>query len=288
MGSIASIHVGTCAWSHDDWRGVFYPEHLPAADRLSFYSRHLSSVEVDSTFYHSPAPQVAAHWEEVTPPGFLFSLKLPRTITHENGLRDSEEELASFLRDVAPLRRKLGCVLIQLPPYFTRPKHQGALRDFIRHLPRTGVRFAVEFRDAEWHLPRISHLLEEHGVCWVWNDVSPLPKSAAAPFGFWPRTADFVYLRLLGDLTTKYTADGATVHRYRGLEWPRDAAMEGWAEKVRAHVGEVKHVYIYANNHFEGFGPKTAQRIAEQLGLTVALPGPEEMKPQDERQLPLL
>ena len=45
------IRIGTCAWSYDDWRGAFYPEHLPATERLQFYARHFPTVEVDSTFY---------------------------------------------------------------------------------------------------------------------------------------------------------------------------------------------------------------------------------------------
>ncbi|MEO6788271.1 MAG: DUF72 domain-containing protein, partial [Chthoniobacteraceae bacterium] len=73
---IANLRIGTCAWAFEDWRGVFYPEHLPAADRLAFYSRSFSAVEVDSTFYHSPAPHVSEHWAAVTPPGFRFMCKV--------------------------------------------------------------------------------------------------------------------------------------------------------------------------------------------------------------------
>src|SRR6516225_2938603 len=77
----ATIKIGTCAWSYEDWRGVFYPEHLPAGERLEFYARHLPAVEVDSTFYHAPTPQVAAHWAEETSADFAFACKLTREIT---------------------------------------------------------------------------------------------------------------------------------------------------------------------------------------------------------------
>src|SRR5690606_12841476 len=125
----ATIHIGTCAWSFDDWRGAFYPEHLPAAERLAFYARHFNSVEVDSTFYASPAPHVSEHWAEVTPPGFLFSAKMPREITHERGLRHCAEPLHGFLESIAPLHAKLACVLIQLPPFFTLDRDEQTLRD---------------------------------------------------------------------------------------------------------------------------------------------------------------
>ena len=155
----AKIHIGTCAWTHDDWRGVFYPEHLPSSERLAFYARWFDAVEVDSTFYHIPASHVTAHWAEVTPPGFRFSCKVPREITHERKLRDVDEPLAAFLHGVEPLREKLACLLVQTPWWFSPRHDEHALRDFIRALP-SGFPWAVEFRDEAWHLPRIVHLLE--------------------------------------------------------------------------------------------------------------------------------
>jgi uncharacterized protein YecE (DUF72 family) len=284
----ASIHIGSCAWSFDDWRGVFYPEHLPASERLGFYSGRMNSVEVDSTFYAVPAPHVTEHWAEVTPPDFLFSAKMPREITHERALRDCIESVHTFLAGLAPLHSKLACVLVQLPPFFTLKQDEHTLREFIRHLPHDRARFAIEFRDASWHLPRIVHLLEEHRVCWVWNDLSTLEAGPAAPFGSWPQTTDFVYLRLMGDLEAKYAAGGEQTHRYRKLEWPREAAVENWVEKVRGLLPDVKRVLIYANNQYEGFAPETAARFAAHLGMPFALPTAEELSGTDSQQLKLL
>jgi uncharacterized protein YecE (DUF72 family) len=282
-----SIRIGTCAWSYDDWRGAFYPEHLPATERLQFYARHFATVEVDSTFYHPPAPHVAAHWAEKTPDGFIFSLKLPREITHERKLRDWQEPFEVFLSGIQPLRPKLGSVLVQLPPYFELKHDEHALRDFVRHLP-ADIRFAFEFRDPAWHTPRIAHLLEEHAVCWVWNDVTTLERASEAAFGFWPQTTDFLYLRLLGDIESKYDPEsGEPVHHYRELMWPRDAALENWAEKVRAAHQHARRVLVYSTNHFEGFAPASAVRLGRKLGLTIDLPSLEEMRGQDPRQMAL-
>lgn len=281
------IRIGTCAWSYDDWRGAFYPEHLPPAERLPFYARHFPTVEVDSTFYHPPAPHVSAHWAEVTPDGFRFSPKLPREITHDRKLREWQEPLSAFLGGIKPLGRKLGVVLIQLPPYF-EPKHdEHALRDFIRHLPRD-VRFAVEFRDPAWHLPRIAHLLEEHHVCWAWNDITTLDHAGEAAFGFWPQTTDFLYLRLLGDLDSKYHPQtGKRVHEYNKLMWRRDAALTNWVEKLRSSLQHVRHAFVYCANHYEGLSPATAVRLGQKLGLRLELPTSEELRGNDPNQLAL-
>jgi uncharacterized protein YecE (DUF72 family) len=287
LNASPTFHIGTCAWSYDDWRSVFYPEHLPAGDRLAFLARHFHTVEIDSTFYHAPAAHVSEHWAEVTPHDFLFSAKLPRELTHELRLHDCRPQLEAFLTSLAPLGRKLACVLVQLPPFFS-PKHdEHALRDFIRQLPRD-VRFAVEFRDAEWHQPRIMHLLAEHGVCWVWNDTSTLDHSAEAALGFWPHTTDFIYLRLLGDLDTKYHPDGSRVHLYREIRWPREAALENWAEKIRAVTPPATRVLVYASNQYEGFAPHSAARFAEKLGQAITLPTSDELTGRDTRQMKLL
>lgn len=287
MSTEPSIAIGTCAWSFDDWRGVFYPEHLPAGERLAFYAQHFPSVEVDSTFYHPPAAHVAQHWAEATPPHFLFSAKLPREITHERGLRESTALVREFVESLKPLGEKLGCVLVQLPPYFTPERDEHALRDFVRHLP-PGARFAIEFRDPDWHHPRIVHLLSDHGVCWAWNDTSATEHASEAAFGSWPHTTDFLYVRMLGDLETKYAPDGARVHHYRKLSWPRDDSLDNWVEKVRAHPSQVKRAFLYVNNHFEGFAPATAVRIAERLGVLLKLPSVEELRGGDSKQMRLL
>ncbi len=287
MSKPASIHVGTCAWSFDDWRGVFYPEHLPASERLAFFGRHFSSVEIDSTFYHPPTAHVAEHWSEVTPHDFVFAAKLPREITHERELRDCAAQLEAFLQSLSHLHRKLSCVLVQLPPHFSPRHDEHTLRDFVRHLP-ADFRFAIEFRHPDWHHPRITHLLEEHHVCWVWKDSSTVPHADEAPFAFWPHTTDLIYLRLLGDPATQYRPDGESIHHYRQPLWSREEALDSWAEKVRALLPQVKRVLIYANNHYEGFAPHTAARIAEKLGLPVVLPAADELAERDSRQLPLL
>jgi uncharacterized protein YecE (DUF72 family) len=281
------IKIGTCAWSYDDWRGSFYPARLPQNRWLEFYARHFSAVEVDSTFYHTPTAHAVAHWLDVTPDDFSFSCKMPRAITHESRLRDCEEKTDAFLEAVAPLRAKLGCVLVQLPPHFTLQRDESALKHFVMRLPRD-IRFAIEFRSADWHTPRITHLLEQNRICWAWTDVTPLAEQNRAAFEILPQTTDFIYLRLLGDLGTKYHADGSRIHRYGSLMWPRDSSIESWAIKIEKHLAASSSVRIFSGNHFEGSAPLTAQRVAKQLGLKIELPAGDELKKPDEAENPQL
>lgn len=266
LDSLDKIKIGTCAWSYEDWRGVFYPEHLPPAERLPFYARHFSSVEVDSTFYAAPARRTSQHWYEATPANFTFSCKLPREITHERRLRAAADPLSAFLHSIEPLGEKLGCVLLQLPASFRPRQDEPALRDFVRALP-SRVPFVIEFRHHDWHQPRIVRLLEEHRIGWAWTDVTPLDHQQEGAFEFLPQTTDLLYLRLLGDLEKKYGADGKPIHTYRELLWPRDASLENWATRLRQRLAEASRVFIHTSNHFEGFAPQTARRLAVLLEL---------------------
>lgn len=280
------IRLGTCAWSFEGWRGNFYPADLPPARWLEFYSRYFPAVEVDSTFYHAP-PEASVHrWAEGTPASFRFACKLPRAITHERLLRDCRTEFTEFLRALEPLGPKLQVILIQLPPAFAPKPGRTLLRTFLDQLPRD-YRFAIEFRHPGWHRPQHIHLIEKHRVSWVWADTSPLNERNLAPFEFLPTTADFIYLRLLGDYSTKYDRDGQHLHLYGKLLWKREAALESWALKIERHLGETRSVWGFVNNHFEGFSPETCQRLANRLGFELPLPSPEETASPDPGQLDL-
>jgi uncharacterized protein YecE (DUF72 family) len=271
----SKLHIGTCAWSCEDWKGGFYPRQLAHNKWLQHYAARLHAVEVDSTFYHTPSPATVEHWLEATPDDFLFTCRLPREITHDLKLRDFGQPLGHFLDGIEPLRPKLGCVLVQLPPWFQPHSDEAALRAFVRALP-ADFRFAIEFRHHEWNVPRVKHLLEEHSVCWVWSDVSPVAEQQRAAFEYLPLTAGFIYVRLLGDPATKYASDGTRLNRYDRPAWSRAASLENWAVKIRRHLGEVGAAFVFAGNHFEGFAPQTCENIAALLD--VRLPGGVELE----------
>ncbi len=275
------IHIGSCAWAFDDWRGVFYPPDLPSNRWLHWYARTFSAVEIDSTFYAIPPPNNVARWLSEAPPHFRFTCKAPKLITHELRLRGCEKPLEEFLAAMEPLHRHIGAVLIQLPPGFSPARDATALRDFVLALPR-GWRFAIEFRHPDWHQPRFVKLLEEHGVCWAWSDMSPLPEQKQAPFGFLPETADFLYVRLMGDPKTKFDPAGERHHRYARQLWSRSDAIESWAVRLHKQAEHIKTIYIFVNNHYEGFAPITCRVIAGRLGIEIILP--ELTAPEPEKQ----
>jgi uncharacterized protein YecE (DUF72 family) len=284
----SKIHIGTCAWSHEEWRGPFYPPHLPHNKWLEHYSARFRAVEVDSTFYHTPSASTVEHWLERTPEDFIFTCKMPREITHDLKLRNFTQPLDHFLRGIEPLRPKLGCIVVQLPPYFHPAQDSASLRTFVRALP-ADFHFAIEFRQHEWNVPRTMHLLQENGVSWVWSDVTSVAEQNSGAFEFLPLTTGFIYVRLLGDPATKYGPDGSRLHRNDRKLWSRAGSLENWALKIRRHLGEVDGAFVFVGNHFEGFSPETCARMGELLGCPVAEDTPGELALAGrQRQLDLL
>jgi len=275
------LHFGTCAWSHDDWRGVFYPDHLPSAERLQFYSHYFKTVEVDSTFYHPPTRAVTQHWADITPADFVFACKLPREITHDHRLRDCEKLLADFLEGLEPLQAKVGAIIIELPAWVDTHHDEHALRDFVRQLPASWP-WAIEFRHEGWLHPHTVHLLEKHNVSNVWSDLTPLAGANGAAFDLHPPSADFAVIRLLGDPASRYHPDGSQSHHYTKLQWPRSESLENWAAKIRLHQHDLKRILIFAGDHFEGYAPVTIQRLAKLFEVEIQLPQSALLHPEDD------
>ena len=116
--------LGTSAFTADGWLGTFYPAGMQPRDYLSYYATKFNTVEVDSTYYRTPAKSTVQGWYDKTPPGFTFALKVPSLITHEKMLLDAGQDMLYFLETVALLRDKLGPLLLQFP-YFNKSKFKS-------------------------------------------------------------------------------------------------------------------------------------------------------------------
>ncbi|MBE2180418.1 MAG: DUF72 domain-containing protein [Chthoniobacterales bacterium] len=275
-----TIFTGTCAWSFDDWRDVFYPHSLPRNRWLEHYAHHFPSVEMDSSFFHMPSARTAHHWAELVGPAFRFCPNVPRSLSHEKHLADPSPEIGMMRRLAAELEGHMGCSLLQMPSSFhARPAEHRALRGFLNMWPAE-LPLAIEFRHESWETAHAASLLARYGVAWVWADRLALDREKHAGFGFLPVTAKHLYIRLLGDPRTKYGPDGSLIHHYGRLQWPRETSLEHWAVKIRHH-GEAEAVYVLVHNHYEGMAVDTVRRLSEKLGfgmLSVGLSGGEQLE----------
>jgi uncharacterized protein YecE (DUF72 family) len=192
--------VGCAGWGiHKDVAGRFPAE----GSQLERYGAVFPAVEINSSFYRPHQPQTYARWAASVPEAFRFSVKLPRTITHDARLRDADGQLDPlldrFAREAGELGPKLGCVLVQLPP-------SGAfVEEVVRaFLPRLRERFAcmlaLEARHPSWFSDLATTVLTEAGVIRVQAD-----PPAGQPGPHVPTTAAS-YLRLHGSPKIYYSS----------------------------------------------------------------------------------
>jgi len=268
----ADLRIGISGWVYPAWRGVFYPKGLRQRDELAYASSHLTSIEVNGSFYSLQKPTSWQSWRDGTPDDFLFSVKGPRFITHIKRLRDARLPLANFLASgVLALGPKLGPLLWQLPATFRFDP--DVLDAFLAMLPRTTtqalafatereermegrewlgpveerpLRHAFEVRSHTFDDPAWTELLERHGVASVLADTA----------GRYPRfeqqTADFSYVRLHGD-------EELYVSGYD------DDALDAWAARIRPWLAAGRDTYVYFDNDAKVRAPIDAMGLIRRL-----------------------
>ncbi|GMA21327.1 hypothetical protein GCM10025862_33480 [Arsenicicoccus piscis] len=92
---MATIKVGLSGWSYSEWRGDFYPDGLPAKQRLRYAAEHFPTLEINASFYSLKRPSTYAGWHEEAP-AVTFAVKGSKLVTHVRRLADVEQELANF------------------------------------------------------------------------------------------------------------------------------------------------------------------------------------------------
>ena len=288
------LRIGTSAFTAAGWEKSFYPPEVRPPDYLHYYATQFDTVEVDSTFYRIPSLTTVRKWRDQTPDDFIFAAKVPQVITHEKCLQGCEDEMRAFLEAMDGLGPKLGPLLLQFP-YFNKKTFATAdpflerLEKFLKKLPKerrvpkadlfadsgkAPYRFAVEVRNKAWVGEGLLELLRDHGVALALIDHPWMAMKGKEEHGgstaLWesldPITADFTYIRLLGDRhgieeRTK-TWDKVIVDRKR--------EVADWVKLSRKFTRGGIELYAYVNNHFAGHGPAIVRMWLEMWKAKVA------------------
>jgi uncharacterized protein YecE (DUF72 family) len=157
--------VGTAGWSVDRKVDRF----ARTGSMLERYASVFSGVEVNSSFYRRHRPATWQRWHDSVPGGFMFAVKLARTVTHERGLVDADAEIETFFADVAPLQGKLGPILVQLPPKleFDPSVAVAFLKCLRKHW---SGRIEIEPRHVSWSDGSALDMLRDHDTGLVYAD----------------------------------------------------------------------------------------------------------------------
>jgi uncharacterized protein YecE (DUF72 family) len=292
------IVVGTSSWADPGFVAEWYPQGLPARERLPWYAERFEAVEVNSSFYAVPDPGLARRWAQVTPPSFSFDVKLHRLLSrHGADLASLPGDLRSdaettdrgrvrltprleaavadrLLEAVAPLEDagKLATLLLQLSPAFAPRAH--ALDELAPLLARLAPRrVAVELRHRGWvedeALERTLGFLEEHGAAFVCTDGPQGRAPTMMPPVDGVTRDDLAYVRAHGRNAEGYLR-GRTVAERFGHVYAEDE-LRGLRERLEGLAREVAEVRMMFNNNRGDDAPRAARRLRQLLGQD---PGP--------------
>ncbi|MFX1586901.1 MAG: DUF72 domain-containing protein, partial [Promethearchaeota archaeon] len=209
-------------------------------------------------FYNIPSKYIVENWVKKTPENFVFSAKIPKSITHECKLDINEclDDLHYFLRVMDPLikSKKLLAFLLQLPPSFTKDDHFGILKEFIEHWPsdlqKCNYYLVLEFRDQSWMNDDVFNYLRKMQLtyCAVIEPLLPPRMDITNP--------KFAYIRF---------------HGYGKEIWFdyffKEEEIRKWSGPIRNVINEAEIVGIYFNNHFSGYAAKNSLMMMRELGI---------------------
>jgi uncharacterized protein YecE (DUF72 family) len=251
-------YLGTMGFAYQAWSGVFYPADMPRRQYLAHYSQVFNAVELDNTFYGTPRDATVRRWADSTPVDFRFCPKVPKEITHQQQLdldQGAGEAMDAFLDTMSLLGKRLGPVLIQLPPGFTAAQ-TPQLERFLSSLSST-ARYAVEFRHRSWYTAQTADLLRDHNVAWVCLDYLQLPRQVTI-------TTDFLYIRWIGQHGRFEQRGREEIDVSRQLAW--------WWEELQPYLDQVPVIYGLFNDDFAGYAPGTLNQFQALAGLPVTRP----------------
>jgi uncharacterized protein YecE (DUF72 family) len=240
------VHIGTSGWSYKEWKGTFYPNELKATDWLEHYSKTFDTTEINSSFYRLPKAETVLNWVEKVPDTFTFCPKISRYLTHIKRLKEPEEPLERFFNLFAPIKEKLGPVLIQLPAsvkfdYDIVGYFFGLLKKQYK-----GYAFALEARHDTWMENDALDLMASYDIAWVISQ-----SGVGFPYSEMVTSGD-IYVRFHGPKElygSSYT----------------DSQLKDFADKFKAWLKEGHTIWAYFNNTMNGIAIENALKLEELL-----------------------
>jgi uncharacterized protein YecE (DUF72 family) len=273
-----NFYIGCPIWSFKGWVGNFYPADTKSSEFLREYSRRVTTIEGNTTFYAVPAQKTIEGWVAETPETFRFCPKIPKAISHEGTLLDNIPRAQEFIEIMRGLGKRLGPMFLQLPPRFP-PHLLGELEAFLAVWPRE-IRLAVEVRHLDWfdspHNEELNQVLREHNMARVTIDTRPIrdlagdeilegttygslvgarerkPDVPVVP----TRTADFVFIRYIGHPDLKIN----------------DPFLDKWENYLSSELNGGADAYVFCHSPENITAPQIARELYHRVAQHVSLP----------------
>ena len=218
------INTGCSSFYNTYWKTVFYPEGLPRKGWFAYYCQHFNTYELNATFYRFPTLKSLQNWYDKTPDDFIFSVKVPKQVTHLKKFVDCSQEIKDFYEICQEgFREKLGCILFQLPPSYAYSEEKLSL---IVNSMNLDLKNVIEFRHESWWNQNVFDVLSKNNITFCNVNYPKLPTAII-------QTTALGYIRLHGNPKLFYS------------EYTRQE-LEVYKQQIKAT--SCNTIFIYFNN----------------------------------------
>lgn len=259
--NIPDVFIGSAKWGVPELKGKIFPPKTPQKDFLHHYSRHFTSVEMNTTHYRIPKPEWIEKWKQETPEGFRFCPKVPQIISHRKDFGEGTGADEDFIKILPEFGEKLGPTFLQLPAYFDTSR-KAMLEKFIDKWPED-LPLAVEIRHESWFQNQE-----------VFN-----------------KTADFMQSKNIGTVITDTSGRRDVIHQCmtnkhafirftgNGLHPTDYSRIDNWVQRLTEWSGKgLQSIYFFVHQPREDLCVDLAvdfgQKLEKALGTSLHKPSP--------------
>ena len=282
------LRIGTCSWKYDSWRGLVYSKK----DKINYldeYSQKYNTVEIDQWFWSLfppskavlPNGSVVESYKNSVPNNFLFTIKVPNSITLTHYYKKSKHEqlkpnpyflsndlFDEFIRILSPLKPNIGCLIFQFE-YLNKQKmgslseFQNKFKDFYEMLGNDAPPIGIEIRNPNYLNKSYFQFLSDLNIIPVLLEGYYMPPIFETYNEVKDHINRSVIIRLHGP-------DRKGIEKIANENWNkiyinRDKEISGIVEMIRDLENREVDLFVNVNNHFEGSAPITIKKIKEKL-----------------------
>ncbi|MFQ5584360.1 MAG: DUF72 domain-containing protein [Calditrichia bacterium] len=285
---MAKLRIGTCSWKYDSWRGLIYSSRDPI-NYLEEYAKELDTVEIDQWFWSLfgtdkvslPKPAVVDEYRNSVPDDFLFTIKMPNSITLTHFYRKNKSEplepnpyflsvklLEQFLQRIGPLKNQLGSLMFQFE-YLNKQKmvsqfeFQKRFSRFTEEAPQ-GYPYGMEIRNPNYLNRHFFEFLNEHNLHFVFLQGYYMPSIVDIYDKFGKYIREKAVIRLHGG--DRKEIEEKSRGRWNRILEPKDDELRLVVDMVRDLLAREVDVFLNVNNHYEGSAPITIRKFRELMG----------------------
>lgn len=282
------IRFGTCSWKYDSWKGIVY-SGTNSKNYLQEYSKKFDTVEIDQWFWSLfsnskivlPQKKVVEEYKQSVPKDFLFTIKVPNSITLTHFYKESKEDelrinpsflsvdlFNQFLETIEPIKDKIGCLIFQFE-YLNKQKmkslseFQNKFSEFRSQIKNDSPPIGIEIRNPNYLNEKYFTFLSEQKIAPVLLEgyyMSPITETYSK---FKKQIKNLMVIRLHG--TDRKGIEEIANNNWSQIYINRDKEILSIAEMIRDLQKNEIDLFVNVNNHFEGSAPITINKIKEQL-----------------------